>query len=37
MNFDARIRYYGVGILKAENLQRLSLSKFIKSGFARES
>ena len=30
MNFDAPIRYYGIGIIKAEYLSRVSLSKFIQ-------
>lgn len=29
MNFDVRIREYSIDILKLENLQRVSLSKFI--------
>jgi len=29
MNIDARIRYYGIGLPKAEDRQRVSLSKFI--------
>ncbi len=31
MNFDARTRYYGIGILKAEDRRRVSLSKFINT------
>ena len=37
MNFDVRARRYGIGILKAEDHQPRSLSKFINLGFARES
>ena len=33
MNFDARLRYYGIGILKAEDRQRISPSKFIRRVF----
>jgi len=37
MNFDGQTWCYGIVILKAKDRQRVSLSKFIKSGFAREN
>ena len=37
MIFDVRTRYQGIGNEKAGEPPQLSLSKIIKSGFARES
>ena len=35
MNFDVPTQGYGIDSLKAENQQRVCLSKFINPGFAR--